>query len=43
MWNNLKTFIDKQSSENLELSNFQKMFGIDIILLSSEHAWVLIF
>ena len=36
MWNNLKTFIDKKCSENLDLSNFQKMFGIDI--LSSEHS-----
>ena len=36
MWNNLNTFIDKKCGENLQLSNFQKMFGIDI--LSSEHS-----
>ena len=35
LWDNLSTFIDKKCGENLDLSNFQKMFGLD--LLSSEH------
>ena len=35
LWDNLSTFIDKKSGENLDLSNFQKMFGMD--LLCSEH------
>ena len=36
LWNKLSTFIDKKCGENLDFSNFQKMFGIDI--LSSEHS-----
>ena len=36
LWDNLSTFIDKKCGDNLDLSNFQKMFGMD--LLSSEHS-----
>ena len=35
LWDNLSTFIDKKCGENLDFTNFQKMFGLD--LLSSEH------
>ena len=35
LWDNLSAFIDKKCGENLDLSNFQKMFGMD--LLCSEH------
>ena len=40
LWDNLSTFIYKKYGENLDLSNFQKMFGIDF--LNSEHTRVLI-
>ena len=35
LWDNLSTFIYKKCSERLNLTTFQKMFGLD--LLSSEH------
>ena len=35
LWDNLSAFIDKKCGENMDLSNFQKMFGMD--LLCSEH------
>ena len=40
LWDNLSTFIYKKCSERLNLTTFQKMFGLD--LLSSEHSRVLI-
>ena len=36
LWDNLSTFIYKKCSERLNLTTFQKMFGLD--LLSSEHS-----
>ena len=34
LWDNLSTFTDKKCGENMDLSNLQKMFGLD--LMSSE-------
>ena len=39
LWNKLSTFFDEKCCENLDFSNFQKMFDIDI--LSSEHSMVI--
>ena len=36
LWNNLNTFIGIKFGEDLDFSNFQQMFGIDI--LSSKHS-----
>ena len=36
LWDNLSTFIYKKCGERLNLTTFQKMFGLD--LLSSEHS-----